>query len=82
MLFKIRMFHDDKGWFATYSNSRYTTRLTTQNTLVVPFIRSEHSRQSIDYVGPVQWNNLPTSFRTIDDFIEFKTKLKKYLLIL
>ena len=82
MLFKIRMFHDDKVWFTAYYNSRYTTRLTTQNTLFVPFIRSEHSRQSIDYVGPVQWNSLPTSFRTIDDFVEFKTKLKKYLLIL
>ena len=76
------MFHDDKDWFTTYYNSRYTTRLTTQNTLFVPFIRSEHSRQSIDYISPVQWNGLPTSFRTIDDFVEFKTKLKKYLLTL
>ena len=47
-----------------------------QNTLFVPLIRSEHSRQSIDYVGPVQWNGLPTSFRTIDDFVELKKNLK------
>ena len=82
MLFKIRLLHDDNDWFTTNFISRYTTRLTRQNTLFVLFIRSEYSRQNIDYIGPVQWNGLPTSFRTLDDFVEFKTKLKKYWLTL
>ena len=58
MLFKIRMFHGDKDWFTTYYSSRYTTRFTTQNTLSVPFKKSEHSRKSVAYIGPVQWNGV------------------------
>ena len=82
MLFKVRVSHGYNDWFTAYYNLRCTTRLVTQNNLSLPFTGSERSRQNIDYIGSVQWNGLPTSFRTIDDFVEFKTKLKKNLLTL
>ena len=53
MLFEIRIFHGKTDRFTTYYNLKYTTWLTTQNTLSVTFIRSQHSSQSIDYIGPM-----------------------------
>ena len=80
MLFKLRLFHSHNEWFTPYASTGFLTRLAVQNTLSVPFVRTEHSRQCINYSGPVHWNSLPSSFRSIDDFVEFKIRLERYLL--
>lgn len=66
-------------WFVRYE-CLYDTRLSSANTLVVPFVRSSHSRQSIRYNGVQVWNSLPNHIREIEDYNLFKITLKKHLL--
>ena len=74
----LNMIHSN--WFAYYDNVYYHTRLSRRNNLIVPFARTNNSRQSITYAGPSTWNSIPDDLKIIDNYDRFKINLKRYLL--
>ena len=71
---------ENNNLFILYEPRHYRTRLADSNTLVMPDIRSTHSRQSVRWAGCHYWNSLPHQITAIQDFNSFKFSVKKYLL--
>ena len=59
---------------------QYNTRLGNSLSLVVPNITSNHSRQSVRWVGSQCWNSLPQKIRECNTLNTFKLSLKLHLL--
>ena len=53
-------------WFTFYKNTAYNTKLSNQQALSYPNILTDHSRQSVRWVGVGLWNGLPVELRTQD----------------
>lgn len=66
-------------WFSVYVNV-YNTRLAVRGVLDVPPVRTNHSRQSVCYRGPIIWNTIPESIQTLETCNSFKFKFKRHLL--
>ena len=79
-VFKFVYFQERQNWFRFYCNISYRTRSSHTRNLEIPFFRTNHSRQSILYIGPKNWNSLPTEIRSIEDFNNFKRNVKLFLL--
>ena len=79
-VYKMLFFHNDLTWFSFYANPSYNTRYSTLRNLRVPYIRTSHSRQSIDYLGPVLWNSMPLEIKKVENPNTFKRLLKSHLL--
>ena len=62
-VYKILFFHNDLARFSFYANPSYNTRYSSLRILCVPYIRTSHSRQSIDYLGPDLWNSMPLEIK-------------------
>lgn len=58
----------------------HSQNLRNQNLLRLPQPRSEATKRFVNYSGCIAWNNLPETFRSIDNSVTFKIKLKKYIL--
>ena len=80
LVFKVMKFNNNYGWFHAHENVAYNTRSSSLRNLVVPFIRTTHSRQSIDYTGSLNWNLLPSSLKNAEDYNRFRRLLKRHLL--
>ena len=80
-VYKMLFFHNDLTWFSFYANPSYNTRYSTLRNLRVPYIRTSHSRQSIDYLGPVLWNSMPVEIKKVENPNTFKRLLKSHLLM-
>ena len=79
-VYKMLFFHNDLAWFGFYAHPSYNTRYFTLRNLCFPYIRASHSRQSIDYFGPVLWNSMPFEIKTVENPNTFKRVLKSHLL--
>lgn len=79
-VFKFMLYHNHLQWFKPYQNNFYNTRLSNENNLCVPRIRTSHSKQSITVAGPTQWNLLSIDLKTTTDLNSFKRMLKSFLL--
>ena len=64
------------NWFEYYSGVN-NTRLIQQNTLVVPFARTNICKRSIRVDATVKWNGLPEKLGRIEIRNQFKIKCKK-----
>ena len=61
--------------------SKSTSITTRSNSRVIPIsCRSTVSQQSIRYIGPKTWNNIPLPIRESKTIAGFKKKLKQHLL--
>ena len=61
--------------------SKFTSITTRSNSRVIPIsCRSAVSQQSIRYIGPKTWNNIPLPIRESKTIAAFKKKLKQHLL--
>ena len=61
--------------------SKFTSITTRSNNRVIPIsCRSAVSQQSIRYIGPKRWNNIPLPIRESKTIAAFKKKLKQHLL--
>ena len=61
--------------------SKSTSITTRSNSRVIPIsCRSTVSQQSIRYIGPKTWNNIPLPIRASKTIAAFKKKLKQHLL--
>jgi retron-type reverse transcriptase len=67
------------NWFHLYEGE-YNTRFSAQSSLLVPFVRTTHSRQSIRFVGSNVWNMLPLVIKTASNYNSFKISLKRFML--
>ena len=55
----------------------YNLRLNSQFSR--PLVRSVfHGTESISYLGPVIWDILPDSYKSLLNFSDFKNKIKKW----
>ena len=70
----VRYFKD------TFQCNTYNTRLGNSLSLVVPNITSNHSRQSVRWVGSQCWNSLSQKNRECNTLNTFKLSLKLHLL--
>ena len=66
-VYKILFLHNDLAWFSFYPNPSYKTRYFSSRNLCVPYIRISHSRQSIDYPGPVPLNSMPFEIKAVEN---------------
>ena len=80
LVYKVREFSDSYGWFQVHENEMYNTRSSSMMNLVVPLVRTTHSRQSINFTGPTNWNSLPIGLKCAQNYDAFKRGLKRYLL--
>ena len=74
----LNMIHNN--WFEYYDNAHYHTRLSRRNNLIVPYARTNNSRQSITNAGPSIWNSIPDDLKVINSYDRFKINLKRYFL--
>ena len=68
------------NWFAYYVNLNYHTRHSRSNNLIVPYARTNNSRQLVTYAGTSIWNATPDDLKVIDSYNCFIMYLKRYLL--
>ena len=68
------------NWFASDDNVHHHTRLSRRNNLIIPYARTNNSRQSITYAAPLIWNSIPDDLKVINSYDRFKINLKRYLL--
>ena len=61
---------DDNGVATRYCDKK----------LKLPFRKSKLGMQSLSYVGPSTWNNLPNNLKTATSVNCFKHNIKKYFL--
>ena len=66
--------------FNCYVSDAYNTRLGNSNSLIVPNLFSDLSRQSVKYTGSKLWNGLPREMRDLLSYDVFKRKVKKNLM--
>ena len=66
----------DFGVFTLRDPGSYDLRSESSIRLVVPFIPTSHSRQSIQFAGPTIFNALPENIRDLQDYNEFKKTIK------
>ena len=80
-LYMYKCFTAGHDWFTFYNNAAYTTRLPNQQALSYHNILTDHSRQSVRWIGARLWNGLPVELRTQDvPYETFKKRLKKHLI--
>ena len=61
------------------STHSHNTRFASKSTFKVPIANSELFKQSLTFVGPYIWNNLPEEFKPLNT-ISFKSQYKKHLI--
>ena len=61
-----------KSKFIKRNESNYSLR-DSVNKLVIPFPRTNYSKNSFSYSGATLWNSLPCNIRESCSFNEFKT---------
>ena len=71
----------DFGVFSVRDPSSYNLRSEASIKLVVPFIPTSHSQQSIQFAGPSIFNALPASIRDLCNYDEFKKVIKNQLIL-
>ncbi len=57
----------------------YDTRSTINGNLYVPNVKRETFKQSLLYMGPVIWNNLPSFLKSASSLDGFKNLCKRLL---
>ena len=67
-----------KQYLIPFSSS-HSLRHATQVFFVVPWISKEIGRFSFQFKAPFDWNNLPSSIRSITSFHVFKNSLARHL---
>ena len=48
--------------------------------LIQPFRKTNTGQNSLSYLGPAFWNNLPESIKKVENINNFKHKLKEHYL--
>ena len=73
----MHIYKKDLG--STYLRTHsYDTRC--RNSFKPTFQRLSKAQNSIDFIGPKFWNELPDSIKNTDNYNSFKFKTKKFLL--
>ena len=54
-VYKMLCFHNYLAWFIFYANPNFCTRFSNMRNLCVLYIKTSHTRQSLDYLNSVIW---------------------------
>ena len=65
--------------YGLYS-SRHNRNTRNRELACPPFHRLSQTQRSVSFAGPLVWNMLPSSLRSIDNLASFKFKLKQYFI--
>ena len=83
LLLVFKCIHDLVPPYLSELVSLYTSALHLQSSsasrLVVPLTKSTYSDRAFSCVGPRWWNDFPSEIRTLNNFNEFKIRLKFHL---
>ena len=63
----------------TIHDRPYSTRSSDALTLLIPYTRTSLGKRAFSVAGPRLWNSLPTSVRSADSLLTFRSRLKTYL---
>ena len=67
-VYKVLMNAPDNEFFQ-YQNAMYTTRNYSSRNLLISFVRTSTSRNSICYTGPKYWNSLPERMKSARSYV-------------
>ena len=76
-MFKLKNINDN---MVDNSNSNMNTRLHDGPVFKVTHPNSEPIKRSVMYAGALEWNNLDSDIRNIDDIVKFKRIQKSWML--
>ena len=65
--------------FEIYEGS-YNTRLNSQGSIRIPFARTNLYKNSVRIDAAMKWNNLFRNLRELDNYNNFKIKVKQYFM--
>ena len=76
-MFKIK---DIENYMVDNSNLNISTRLNDGPVFKVTHPNSEPIKRNVMYAGALEWNNLDSDIRNIDDMVKFKRYQKSWML--
>lgn len=80
LMFVFKSLHNIGHHTILFSQSQSNFNTRKQSDLRIPRCRLEKTKQRIDYVGGVKYNDLPSSLKSINIISRFKSSCKEYLL--